>query len=102
MNNIVFTQGAATVCERILSDSSKVYDVYFRSEGTVRFFAAAVDLGSAILSAALVADAMARAYGVSIPENGTERRSLHERHAYACPLCGQRIDDGKPCGCGAR
>jgi hypothetical protein len=21
---------------------------------------------------------------------------------YICPLCGQRIDDGKPCGCGAR
>jgi hypothetical protein len=21
---------------------------------------------------------------------------------YFCPLCGQRIDDGKPCGCGAR
>ena len=21
---------------------------------------------------------------------------------YRCPLCGQRIDDGKPCGCGAR
>ena len=22
--------------------------------------------------------------------------------SYACALCGQRIDDGKPCGCGAR
>lgn len=22
--------------------------------------------------------------------------------AYQCPLCGQRITDGKPCGCGAR
>ena len=22
--------------------------------------------------------------------------------SYACQLCGQRIDDGKPCGCGAR
>jgi hypothetical protein len=21
---------------------------------------------------------------------------------YTCRLCGQRIDDGKPCGCGAR
>lgn len=21
---------------------------------------------------------------------------------YTCQLCGQRIDDGKPCGCGAR
>jgi len=21
---------------------------------------------------------------------------------YTCKLCGQRIDDGKPCGCGAR
>ena len=21
---------------------------------------------------------------------------------YTCPLCGQRITDGKPCGCGAR
>jgi hypothetical protein len=21
---------------------------------------------------------------------------------FFCPLCGQRIDDGKPCGCGAR
>jgi hypothetical protein len=25
------------------------------------------------------------------------------KHApFKCPLCGQRIDDGKPCGCGAR
>lgn len=22
--------------------------------------------------------------------------------SYVCRLCGQRIDDGKPCGCGAR
>lgn len=22
--------------------------------------------------------------------------------SYDCELCGQRIDDGKPCGCGAR
>jgi hypothetical protein len=22
--------------------------------------------------------------------------------SYTCALCGQRIDDGKPCGCGAR
>lgn len=22
--------------------------------------------------------------------------------SYACQLCGQRVDDGKPCGCGAR
>jgi hypothetical protein len=24
------------------------------------------------------------------------------REPFTCPLCGQRIDDGKPCGCGAR
>jgi hypothetical protein len=24
------------------------------------------------------------------------------RGSYVCVLCGQRIDDGKPCGCGAR
>lgn len=22
--------------------------------------------------------------------------------AFSCRICGQRIDDGKPCGCGAR
>lgn len=25
-----------------------------------------------------------------------------EQGPYHCHLCGQRIDDGKPCGCGAR
>lgn len=24
------------------------------------------------------------------------------QQVFNCPLCGQRIDDGKPCGCGAR
>jgi hypothetical protein len=26
----------------------------------------------------------------------------HTIASYDCKLCGQRIDDGKPCGCGAR
>lgn len=34
-------------------------------------------------------------------------KEAHKTHAgpeyiYSCALCGQRIDDGKPCGCGAR
>lgn len=29
-------------------------------------------------------------------------RITDEVTAYTCKLCGQRIDDGKPCGCGAR
>ena len=28
-----------------------------------------------------------------------ERRRLAPR---LCPICGQRVDDGNPCGCGAR
>lgn len=27
---------------------------------------------------------------------------LAPQYWYTCPLCGQRIVDGKPCGCGAR
>ena len=34
----------------------------------------------------------------SDPVGTTEK----EREPFDCPLCGQHIDDGKPCGCGAR
>jgi len=50
--------------------------------------------------------------------NGSPILTIHERSGdaalsaalaaldpfqpFMCPLCGQRIDDGKPCGCGAR
>lgn len=30
------------------------------------------------------------------------RDELTRLDSYFCPICGQRIDDGKPCGCGAR
>lgn len=30
------------------------------------------------------------------------RRYEQETAAFVCPLCGQHIKDGKPCGCGAR
>ena len=29
-------------------------------------------------------------------------RRMPKRASFTCALCGQRIDDGKPCGCGAR
>ena len=30
------------------------------------------------------------------------RRMQKEKTTFICPLCGQHITDGKPCGCGAR
>jgi len=39
-------------------------------------------------------------------ERAWERVAIHimkaERVTFICPLCGQHITDGKPCGCGAR
>lgn len=36
------------------------------------------------------------------PVNPFARVTPRAPLAFVCPLCGQRIDDGKPCGCGAR
>ncbi len=39
-------------------------------------------------------------------ERAWERAAIHimkgEKVTFICPLCGQYITDGKPCGCGAR
>jgi hypothetical protein len=49
-----------------------------------------------------VSERAAREYGAK-----TTVVDMHETvhvvvASYKCQLCGQRIDDGKPCGCGAR
>jgi len=46
-------------------------------------------------------DAYRAQYGEAAMHPRTIELVKHNDH-FDCPLCGQRIDDGLPCGCGAR
>jgi hypothetical protein len=76
------------VHERTLTDGSKVYDVWcMRSDGV------------GVPEVTIHAHSESAAYICADELNAAIAKA---RGGYVCVLCGQRIDDGKPCGCGAR
>jgi hypothetical protein len=98
-------QPICAIGDRVICDQDKdeVAVVRYNAadcEANARLIAAAPDLLAALEQVARASEDCGDMN--DIDWNGLRAAIAKARSSYVCVLCGQRIDDGKPCGCGAR